>query len=143
MSFEENAAYALASWAHFNNTVFNELPRGVTGAFALVAAADGNLAQSEVDRFMQLMHERAEIFAVLDFDEVESSFRDICGALISDPEQGKQKALECIATVKYHEIYRELVRSAAEIAMFADDRERAAEQEVLGEICGALGIDPR
>jgi tellurite resistance protein len=37
-------------------------------------------------------------------------------------------------------IHCELVRAAAEIAIAADNRELSSEQEVLQEICAALGI---
>ena len=92
MAIDERAAYALASWRHFDETVSDELLRAVTGAFALVAAADGDLAVSEVDRFLALLHEHETVFRPLSFAELEHVFRDICGAIISDPEQGWQRA---------------------------------------------------
>ena len=142
MAIDERAAYALASWRHFDETVSDELLRAVTGAFALVAAADGDLAVSEVDRFLALLHEHETVFRPLSFAELEHVFRDICGAIISDPEQGWQRALECVLLVRKNANHVKLVRSAATIAMAADDREAASEQKVLSVIDRALGVAP-
>lgn len=143
MILDDEAAYALASWSHFDDAVSDNLMRAVTGAFALVAACDGNLSSSEVDRFMEIVRQQADTMTALDFDELEHAFRDICAALMSEPEQGRQRALECVAAVKSHTIYRELVRSAAVIAMRADERETDKEHAVLAEICEALGLGVR
>jgi tellurite resistance protein len=140
MAIDERAAYAQASWRHFDETVSDELLRAVTGAFALVAAADGDLAAAEVDRFMALLQEHAAVFSQLDFAELEHVFRDICGAIISDPEQGWQRALECVLLVRNNTDHVNLVRSAAQIAMAADAREADSEQKVLSVIDRALGV---
>jgi tellurite resistance protein len=140
---EENAAYALASWKHFDDSVSGELLRAVTGAFALTAASDGDLAVNEVDRFMGLLHEQAHRFSGLDFAEVEHVFRDICGALMSDPAVGRQHALECVGSVARNVQQAELVRSAAEIALAADGRDLNSEHTALNAICEALGLRPR
>lgn len=139
---EENVAYALASWKHFDESVTGDLLRAVTAAFSLVAVGDGEMSGSEVDRFMELLHKQADRFSGLDFAEVEHVFRDICGALITDPTAGFQCALSCIGRVANNREYAELVRSAAEIALAADNRDLNAEHVALETICRTLGLEP-
>jgi tellurite resistance protein len=143
MALEEQAAYALASWARFDAAMSDDLLRAVTSAFALVAVADGDLAASELDRFMQMLREHAYALSPLDFEQVDRLFRDICGALLSDPAAGRRRALEAVAAVRGNPVHRELVRSAAEIAVVADTRELIVERDVLREIHEALDIPPR
>ena len=143
MSFEEDAAYALASWGRFDTSITDELVLAITSAFVLVAVADGDLARSEIDRFTGLLREHADVLAPLDIDRVDHLFRDLAGALLSDPSAGRQRALRSIAAVQSNPDHAELVRSAAEIALLADNRELAAEREVLGQICEVLGLSAR
>ena len=143
MVFQLEAAYALASWRRFDANITDQLTRAITSAFALVAVADGDLAQSEIDRYMVLIREQEDVLAPLDIDRVELRFRDIAGAILSDPSAGHSHALKLIAAVAGNAIHCELVRSAAEIAIAADNRELGSEQKVLQEICGALGIPVR
>ena len=142
MELDDNAAYALASWAHFSDDVSDDLLRAVTGAFALVAAADGHLSPPEVNRFLQLLRDREALFFGLDLVRVERVFRDICAALVADPKQGRQTALEYVAAVACNEQHRELVMAAARIALLADGRELSSEQDVLVLISDALGASP-
>lgn len=143
MSFEEEAAYALASWRRFDAEVTDDLARAITSAFVLVAVADGDLAQAEIDRFNLLMNEQADLLNPNGLDRFDPLFNDIGGAIMSDPAAGKQHALELIAAVQENEIHCELVRAAAEIAIAADYRELASERDVLEQICNAMGVDPR
>jgi len=143
MAFEEEAAYALTAWARYDAAMTNELLRAVTSAFALVAVADGDLARTEIDRFILLLRERSAVLAPLDIDRVDYLFRDLYGALLSDPAGGHRRALASIAAVEGNAEHCELVRSAAEIAVAADHRELAAEQKVLTKICQAMSTEPR
>jgi tellurite resistance protein len=143
MSFEEDAAYALASWGRFDTPITDELVLAITSAFVLVAVADGDLARAEIDRFTGLLKEYANVLAPLDIDRVDHLFRDLAGALLSDPNAGRQRALRCIAAVQSNPEHAELVRSAAEIALLADNRELAAEHVVLRQICEVLGLSAR
>lgn len=143
MAFEVEAAYALAAWDRYHAAMTNELQRAVTSAFALIAVADGDLANAEIDRFILLLRERGDVLAPLDIDQMDRLFRDLCGGLLSDPPAGRRRALESIAAVEANPEHCELVRCAAEIAVAADNRELAAEQELLREICEAMGTEPR
>ncbi len=75
-SLQEEAGYALASWARFDGAVSSDLLRAVTGAFALVAVSDGDVAQKEMERFTQLLREQETVLAPLDLTAVERQFRD-------------------------------------------------------------------
>lgn len=142
MELDDDMAYALASWAHFSDDVSDELLRAVTGAFALVAAADGHLSDPEVNRFLQLLRDREALFFGLDLNSVERVLRDICSALVADPQHGRQTALDYVAAVASNEQHRELVMAAARIALLADGRELSSEQDVLTMISDSLGASP-
>lgn len=137
---DEGMAYAIATWARFDATVSGDLLRALSGAFALVAAADGELARSEVSAFVELLRSKADVLSGIDFNALEVAFRDLAESLIADPEGGRLQALDCVARVKGNAAECELVRSGAEIAIAADGRARTEEQEALEEICKALGL---
>jgi len=143
MSHEEEAAYAIASWRRFDSQVTDELARAVTSAFILIAVADGDLAQSEIDKFLLMIGEQEDLVAPIGIDRIRLLFRDIGSAIMSDPSAGRAHALELIAAIKDNASYCELVRSAAEIAVIADNRELASEQAVMKVICNAMDIEVR
>ncbi len=140
MAVDETVAYAIATWVRFDEDVTDVLLRALSGAFALVAASDGELARSEVDGFVEMLHGKGDVFSGLDFEALESTFRDLADSLIANPEDGRQRALDCIARVAGDPVRSELVRSAAAIAVAADGRVRAAEDTTLQEISAALGL---
>ncbi len=137
---DESVAYAIATWARFNANVSDDLLRALSAAFALVAVADGELASSEVDAFVELLRSKADVFCGIDFNELEIAFRDLTDALIADPEDGRPRALDCITRVKGDPGQCELVRSGAAIALAADGRARAPEEAAMQTICIALGL---
>jgi len=140
MAVDETVAYAIATWVRFNEDVTDVLLRALSGAFALVAASDGELSRSEADGFVELLRGKTDVFTGLDFEALESTFRDLADALIANPEDGRQRAFDCIARVAGDPVRSELVRSAAAIAVAADGRLRAAENATLQEISKALGL---
>ncbi|MEM9620278.1 MAG: TerB family tellurite resistance protein [Pseudomonadota bacterium] len=140
---DEAAHYARMSWQRFDDKITDELLRAVTSAFALVAVADGDLASAEDDQFLSMLADHADIFSPLNLNTVDALFRDICGAILSDPAAGHSHALQEIAIVQDNQVHAELVRAAAEIAMAADQRLANAETRVMAEICTALKLTPR
>ncbi|MGB5415055.1 MAG: hypothetical protein WBN01_10460, partial [Polyangiales bacterium] len=122
MAVDETVAYAIATWVRFNEDVTDVLLRALSGAFALVAASDGELSRSEADGFVEMLRGKTDVFAGLDFEALESTFRDLADALIANPEDGRQRAFDCIARVAGDPVRSELVRSAAAIAVAADGR---------------------
>jgi tellurite resistance protein len=135
-------AYAIATWARFNAGVSDDLLRALAAAFALVAVADGELAKSEANEFVELLRSKADVFSGVDFDALELVFRDLTDALIGDPEQGRGRACDCIARMKGDPAKCELVRSGAAIALAADGRVRAPEETAMQDISAALGLEP-
>lgn len=136
---DESVAYAIATWARFEGEVEDGLLRALSGAFALVATADGELQKSEVDGFLELLRSKAEVFSGLDFARLEASFRDICEAIEVDPEDGARRALGCLAAAKANPVHSELVCTAAEIAAAADGSLQPAELSVVEKIRSTLG----
>ncbi|NKB33194.1 MAG: hypothetical protein GKR91_08855 [Pseudomonadales bacterium] len=143
MSFDEEEAYAITSWRRFDSEISDDLARAITSAFVLVAVADGDLAQAEIDRFSLLMKERAELLNPNVVNRIDALFSDIGGAILSDPDAGRVRALELIGKIKTNRTYCEIVRSAAEIAIVADNRELASEKEILEQICAAMDFESR
>ncbi len=137
---DETVAYAIATWVRFNEDVTDVLLSALSGAFALVAASDGELSRSEVDGFVGMIRGKADVFPGLDFEALESSFRDLGDSLIANPDDGRRRALDCIARVAGDPVRSELVRSAAAIAVASDGRLRATEETTLQEISTALGL---
>jgi tellurite resistance protein len=140
MSLDESTAYALATWARFDEAITDDLVRAICGAFAIVATADGDVMESEIASFLNVIRERSEAFPQLDLVLVERLFRDLTTSLLTDPEGGREHVLSEIARVKDLPKERELVRSAAQVAIFADRRVEGREQKMMEEICTALGI---
>jgi tellurite resistance protein len=142
MPVSEEMAYALATWARFDDDVSDALLRAVCGAFAVVATADGDVADVEIERFLQVVRARADVFPALDLERLEDSFRDLAQALLTDPEDGRRRALAAIAAVRGDPKHRDLVLAAARIAVLADDRVQGCEQRVLTDVRAALGVAP-
>lgn len=137
---EESVAYALAAWSRFDKSVTDRLLRAVSGAFVLVAAADGELSRSEAERFLDVVRGKSEVFSRLDFGALEKTFGDLADAMFADPQDGKRLALQCVAEVRDEPEHVELVASAAQIAADADGRLQSSEASVMAEIRQALGL---
>ena len=137
---DESVAYALAAWNRFDEGVSHGLLRAVSGAFVMVAAADGELSRSEADRFLEVLRSKLEVFSAVDFGALEKTFGDLTDAMFADPEDGKRLALECVARVRGVPDHVELVTSAAKIAADADGRLESCEESVIGEIRQVLGL---
>lgn len=137
---DDGSAYAEASWARFDDEVSDDLLRAVCAAFALVSAADGSVSVSEIERFAKVLAESARAFPKLDLDKVDGPFRQLCQALLSDPEPGRRHVLAEVAVVKDDRLKAALVYEAARIAIEADGRTLASEKTALAEIGDALGL---
>jgi len=136
---DESVAYAIAAWDRFDSDVGNDLLKALSGAFAMVVAADGSITAEERDRFIGLLREKQAVFQPVDFGALERALRDLTDALIVDPDDGKRRALEHVGAVKDDPVHRELVFGAARIAAAADGRLLSVEEGAVAEIGRTLG----
>ena len=132
---------ARSAWHRFDEEVSDVLLRAVSGAFAVVACADGELAESEVDMFVDMVRD-TRAFAKVDLRALQQHFRELACAMIADFDEGRQLAYQAIAAVKGDDRCTALVVSAAQIAIVADRKLRKREEVLLGQICEVLGLDP-
>jgi tellurite resistance protein TerB len=141
MELDEAQAQAIATWSRFDAEVTDELLRAVAGAFAAIACADGELAESEVERFVETVIS-SDLLPKVDAKRLEASFRDLCQAIFSDVDEGRRRALGAVERVKGDPQKAELVVRAGQVAVVADERLRPPEENTLREICERLGLDP-
>jgi tellurite resistance protein TerB len=133
---------ALATWERFDEEVPDDVLRAVSGAFALVACADGNLEDAEIETFLDMVRE-ARAFQNVNLATLEAQFRHLGRAILDDFEEGRRHALQEIALLKKGDPRQTaLVVSAAQIAIVSNGQLAEAEELVLQQICEALGLDP-
>lgn len=137
----ERKTGALEAWNRFDEQVSDELLRAVSGAFAVVACADGCLDESEIQMFLDLIKDTRE-FAKVDRGALEQHFRALGKAIVADFDEGRRRALQEIALVKGYNDRTALVVSAAQIAIIADAKLQEVEEAALRQICEVLGLDP-
>lgn len=113
----------------------------VTSAFALIACADANLGEKEIERFRELLR-NSEACSEFDLDALEASFLKMSKAMLEDFSAAKHRALEAIARVRDDETSSRLVIQAAQVALVADGVLNEVEEYMLAEICRTLGVDP-
>ena len=119
----------------------DEALKGLAAAFALVAAADLELAEEEVERFLELVRVDQRL-SEIDAKLLEPQFRALTNAILENPELGRHAAFELIHSVKEHPGLPEKIIEAAQLAVVADARIEDAEEGTLREIAVALGVDP-
>jgi tellurite resistance protein TerB len=133
------------SWDEFNHEIKqaqNEhLMEGIVAACALVAYADGSVADVEHDRMVSLIR-GFEPIAVFGLNDVIATFETMTSRFASDQNSGKAAALEVVARVKGSSKYPTLlVKTCCAIAA-ADGGFDAEERQVITRICQILGLDP-
>ncbi|HJK94741.1 MAG TPA: TerB family tellurite resistance protein [Polyangiaceae bacterium LLY-WYZ-15_(1-7)] len=129
---------ARTSWAELD-AVDDTLVQAVAAAFALVATADRELADAEVDRFLQVLADDPA-FEAVDASAIGPQFRALAQAVLDRPEEGWLVALSRLQKVEPERI--DHVIRAAQIAIVADGALHPQEEAALRRICEALGIDP-
>ena len=129
------AVYTLVAH-HVGGYVYRSVFSLFLGVFVLWAL----YGHKESDRFFEVVRSKAEVFSPIDLNELQKAYLDLSEVMITDPEDGKRLALECVARVKGIPNHAELVKSAAEIAAAADGRLDAIEESVMQDVRGALGL---
>ncbi len=139
---QERHLRAVAAWERFDREVSDELLRAVSGAFAIVACADGRLEESEIGAFIDMVRDTRS-FRSVDLEALEAQFRSIGKAILEDFQDGRQHALQEVALLAEGDPDETaLVVSAAQIAIVSNGRLDEAEEAILGEICRILKLDP-
>ncbi|MEC7524861.1 MAG: TerB family tellurite resistance protein [Myxococcota bacterium] len=130
---------AVAIWRRFDEEVGDALLRAVSGAFAFVACADAHLADAEVDRFLAWVAEQ-DAFEKLPADRLEGHFRGLADAFAKDFAEGERRATASVSAVSDDPRARELVLSAARVAVVADERLMEVEEAAVARVRAALGL---
>ena len=139
MALDEAGAYALATWKRLEDHVSSDVLRAVCGAFAAISVADGDLDRREVDSFLRMVRREFSLEGA-EIDALEREFVDLAEAVMSDPIVGRQRALSEVSRVCGDEAAVELVKTAARLAVGANERIAPVEIKALDEVCEALGI---
>jgi tellurite resistance protein len=120
---------------------------GVAAAFVHVVAADGDVRESESQRFLDVV--RGSRLASADektSEELSAAFSALVAARFEAPEVARAECLKVLSELGLDPMRREIVWSAAQAALLADaelgPQERVAEREIrsaLGLGSGARG----
>ena len=86
--------------------------------------------RAEIERFASVLTDSLDRFPNLDLEKTLGLFRQLGQALLSDPEEGRRRVLDEVAIVRDDDQQRDLVRSAALIAIEADGRTLESEEAV-------------
>jgi tellurite resistance protein len=111
-----------------------------SAAFAMVAASDGEIAESERARFESWLAQHSKRSALhrdalQHFDELSARL------LLPDAELARREAVAFVRACETKE-HRALVLSAARAAIVADERIDEREELALRQICELLALDP-
>lgn len=113
---------------------------GVMAACALIAYADGRVAQEERLRMLSIIPR----FTTLRFfpkDELIDAFETATAWFEAGSTDGRCRALEAIGRIRDHERYRAPLLRACHSIATADQTFDVRERETLISICDALGLD--
>ncbi len=125
-------------WERFDDEVSDGLLRALAAAFALVATADVEIAEAEVQRFLQMVRSDST-FQRVSADVLEPHFRELTRAMLDNPQRERDRALALIRETSPQ--HAELIVAAAQMAIVADEHLMNVEELALREICEAVGLD--
>lgn len=123
-------------WEELQAALDDELVRAVAAAFALVATADRDLAESEIERFLQVVREDPALAPAMNFG-LENAFRALAQGVLDDPEQGWFVCLAVLRKCRRHD----LIVRVAQIAIVADGQLKEQEEAALARIEATLNVD--
>lgn len=115
-------------------------PAALAAAFAVVACADGQLTQSEIDRFFRLISATPGLTA-RHAEAVQAEFGDITRRLMADYGNGLRHAESAVSDLRGRPEAAGVIR-IAQVAIVADARLMEVEERVLQRLCTLLGLDP-
>lgn len=117
-----------------------ELFDALAAAYALIAAADNEVAEIEVQRLREWALGHG--FDGSDLDELESRCRTIGQGILTHPEKNREIALARVRAIDPNGKRAALVLEVARVAVVADRGLEEQEEGVLKEVAEALGVDP-
>ena len=117
-----------------------ELIDALAAAYALVAAADRDLAEIELGRLRNWGKEAG--FSGADLSDLQDRARGFAAGLVNQAGENRVIALARVRALAGDDQRAGLVLAAARVAVVADERVVEAEEDALREIAGALGLDP-
>jgi tellurite resistance protein TerB len=137
--------FSRQSWDEVNDEIKqaeNEhLMEGIVAGCALVAYADGWVADAEHDRMVSLIRS-FEPIATFGMDDVLATFETATLRFMTNQADGEAAALKAVAKIKGAGKYPALlVKTCCAIAA-ADGGFDAEERNVIIQICKVLGLDP-
>ena len=118
-----------------------DLRQAVTETFVYVAAADGDFAALELERFVRWAKEQPA-FEGTEPAELAARFGDVAERFRADFEGAQERALASVAAVKDEPGAADLVLSAAGIAVVADEELHEVEESAVDRVSRALGVEP-
>ncbi len=130
-----------ALWAAFRAKDRDRVIVGVAAAFALVAAANGTLEESEIERFLDVV--RGSRLAPSDAatrEQLAKAFDDLARTLLQGPELGHGECMRVLGDFGFDPVRSEIIWSATRAALVADSALDPEEQNVALEIRRALQI---
>jgi len=133
-----------ALWAGFRGDKPKDRDRvivGVAAAFALVAAANGELEAAETARFIDVV--RGSRLAPPDSAtaaQLASAFEALAHAMLASPELGRSESLRVLSDFGFDPMRSEIIWSATSAALVADAKLDPAERRAEAEIRAALRI---
>lgn len=133
---------ARVTWSELaGGEVTDELLRAVCGAYAIVASADGHVADDEVATFLGMVRQD-ERFPFINPRRLEDVFRELTAAILEDGVKGRALAFGAIEKFKGDAECSTIIIGAAQMSIVADGVLEEVEEAVLAQICWALGVDP-
>ena len=111
------------------------------GAYLIVAAADGDVAAPEMDRFSQTIHEMLPQLG-LSSAGLTRRVENALHLFATRPGRSRDDALAAIAGFREDETMREAIIALARIAAVADKALEPQEEYALREIADVLGLPP-
>ena len=130
-------------WAAFKGKDRDRVIVGVAAAFAHVAAANGNIAASETQRFLDVV--RGSRLAPTDAatsEQLASAFEQLTRVMLERPELGRSESLRVLSDFGFDPMRSEIIWSATRAALVADAALDSTEQGAAEEIRLALRIRP-
>lgn len=130
-----------ALWQAFRVQGSDRVVVGVAAAFALVAAANGELEVSETQRFLDVVG--GSRLAPNDAGTQQllaKAFDELARAILARPEPGRAECLRLLSDFGFDPMRSEIIWSAARAALVADAALDAEERRAADDIRAALRI---